>query len=132
MRVLETSVTEPKIIDRSRAAVTLHLVPEPVWRDHADAVAYLPEDFAAEGFAHCTDSESSVIEVANRYYRGDTQPYLVLDVDLVRVAAKAVYEDSEGLFPRIYGPIEREAVVRVRRVGRAGDGTFTRIEGAMP
>jgi uncharacterized protein (DUF952 family) len=71
------------------------------------------------------------MEVANRYYRGDARPFLILDVDLARVSASAVYEDAERRYPHIYGPIEREAVVRVRRVSRAGDGSFTHIEDAI-
>ena len=107
--------------------MTQHLVPAAVWQSNADAREYLPEDYAAEGFIHCTDGEALAIEVANRYYRGDTRPFLILDVDLARVSATAVYEDEERRYPHIYGPIEREAVLRVRRVVRAGDGSFTRI-----
>lgn len=107
--------------------VTLHLVPEPVWRAQADAPEYLPESFAEEGFVHCTDGAALVVEVANRYYRDDPRPFLVLDVDLAQVAAPAIYEDEERRYPHIYGSIGRGAVARVRRVVRAADGAFTHI-----
>lgn len=113
--------------NREPSGVTLHLVPEPSWQVQADAHEYRPESFAEEGFIHCTDGEALVIEVANRYYRDDPRPFLVLDVDLARVAAPAVYEDVERRYPHIYGPIEREAVARIRRVVRTVDGAFMRI-----
>lgn len=115
------------VADRSPSGLTLHLVPEPVWHAQAAAREYRPEMFAEEGFVHCTDGEALLIEVANRYCRSDPRPFLVLDVDLARVAARAVYEDAEQRYPHIYGPIEREAVVRVRRMARADDGGFTSL-----
>ncbi len=115
------------VADRSPSGLTLHLVPEPVWCAEAAAREYRPEPFAEEGFVHCTDGEALLIEVANRYYRADPRPFLALDVDLARIAARAVYEDAEQRYPHIYGPIEREAVVRVRRMERADDGAFTSI-----
>lgn len=115
------------VADRSPSGLARRLVPEPVWRAQADAREYRPEAFAEEGFVHCTDGEALLIEVANQYYRADPRPFLALDVDLGRVAARAVYEDAEQRYPYTYGPIEREAVVRVRRMERAADGAFTSI-----
>ena len=112
--------------------MTLHLVSEPVWSAQQLLTEYRPERFAAEGFIHCTDGEKLVIEVGNRYYRDDPRPYLVLDVDLDRVTAPAMYEDAERQYPHVYGPIERDAVVRVRRVDRANDGTFIAIGEPVP
>lgn len=110
-----------------RSGVTLHLVPEPVWLIHAEKSEYRPESFDDEGFIHCTDEEALVIEVGNRYYRADPRPYLVLDIDLSRVMAPAVYEDESRVYPHVYGSIERSAVLRVRRVERAPDGAFVAI-----
>ncbi len=104
--------------------LTYHLVPEEIWLAHHGLDSYVPERFAEEGFVHCTDGEELLIEVGNRYYQGDPRPYLVLDVDLDALAAEAIYEDDALLYPHVYGPIERHAVRRVRRVERAADGTF--------
>jgi uncharacterized protein (DUF952 family) len=111
--------------------ITLHLTPEAVWAGHSVAGHYVPEHFAAEGFVHCTDGESHVLDVGNRYYRGDERHYVVLEVEIARLAANAIYEDDAGRYPHIYGPIEREAVVRVRRVHRANDGSFVGIGDAV-
>ena len=108
-------------------AVTLHLVPEDVWLAQKHESWYLPVEFSSGGFIHCTDGDDVVIEVGNRYYRDDPRRYLVIEVDLERVAAPVVYEDDERRFPHIYGPIERRAVRRVSRIERALDGTFIAI-----
>ncbi len=105
----------------------MHLVPEDVWREHEQRAEYRPAGLDTEGFIHCTDDEALVIEVGNRYYRDDSRPYLIIDVDLSRLGAPATYEDDARLYPHIYGPIERHAISRVRRVERAPDGTFVGI-----
>jgi uncharacterized protein (DUF952 family) len=113
-------------------AVTLHLVPEDVWLTQKDRPRYLPDGFSSEGFIHCTHGDDAVIEVGNRYYRDDPRPYLVLEVDLEHVMAPVKYEDDERRFPHIYGPLERRAVLRVRRIERAEDGTFVAIGQPAP
>jgi uncharacterized protein (DUF952 family) len=113
-------------------AVTLHLVPEDVWFAQKGESHYQPDGLASEGFIHCTHGHDVVIEVGNRYYRDDPKPYLVLEVDLARVAAPVVYDDDERRFPHIYGPIERHAVRRIHRVERAADGTFIAIGEPAP
>jgi uncharacterized protein (DUF952 family) len=112
--------------------VTFHLVPEDVWLAQKEESRYHPEGFSSEGFIHCTHGHNFVIEVGNRYYRDDPRRYLVLDVDLERVAAPVVYEDDERRFPHIYGPLEQDAVRRVSRVERAADGTFIAIGEPAP
>jgi uncharacterized protein (DUF952 family) len=118
--------------EQEPAAVTLHLVPEDVWRAPNVDSGYLPEGFSREGFIHCTHGEDAVIEVGNRYYRDDPRPYLVLELDLERVAAPVIYEDDEGRYPHIYGPLERHAVRCVYRIERAADGTFISIGQLAP
>lgn len=113
-------------------SVTLHLVPEDVWVTQKDESRYLPDAFSSDGFIHCTHGHDVVIEVGNRYYRDDARPYLVLEVDLERVAAPVLYEDAQRRFPHIYGPLERHAVRRVCRMERAADGTFIAIGEPAP
>src|SRR3712207_1066863 len=124
------------VIERNREeeppAVTLHLVPEDVWLAQSGDSRYLPEGFSGEGFIHCTHGDDFVIEVGNRYYRDDPRPYLVLELDLERVAAPVIYEDDERRYPHIYGPLERHAVRRIYRVERAADGTFVAIGQPTP
>ena len=108
------------------AGRTYHLTPEEVGAGQADA--YRPEAFADESFIHCTDGEANLLAVANRYYQGDKRPYVVLAVDLDRVAAPVRYEDPDRIYPHIYGALNRDAVVEVRRAVRLASGSFAGIE----
>jgi uncharacterized protein (DUF952 family) len=45
------------------------------------------------------------------------------------VRAPVIYEDEGRRYPHIYGPLEREAVRRVRRLERDPDGSFTGFAG---
>ena len=107
---------------------TLHLTPEAVWLSQAEAATYQPEPFATEGFIHCTDGEANLINVANRYYRRDPRPHVVLVIDLERVTAPVRYEDPNRIFPHLYGPLNREAVVEVRAIDRSDDETFVGLQ----
>ena len=116
--------------DRSSATAsratgrTYHLTPEEVWVAQAKEDAYRPEAFADEGFIHCTDGEANLLAVANRYYQCDKRPYVVLAVDLDRVAVPVRYEDPDRIYPHIYGALNRDAVVEVRRAVRLASGSF--------
>ena len=111
------------------SGIAHHLVPEPVWRERGGAETYEPERFAEEGFVHTTIGEATLIEVANRYYQGDPRPYLVLDVDLDRLAAPVRFDDAGPSFPHVYGAVETAAVARVRRAERDPGGAFVGIGG---
>ena len=106
---------------------TLHLVPEPVWRAHQGAATYTPEPFAEEGFVHCTDGDEYLLGVANNYYRTDPRPYVVLVLDVDRLTAPVRYDDPAQIYPHVYGPINLDAVVEVRRAVRLADGSFSEI-----
>ncbi|MGH2550423.1 MAG: DUF952 domain-containing protein [Thermomicrobiales bacterium] len=103
---------------------TLHLTPAEVWKRQKGGESYLPEAFGQDGFIHCTNDESKLVEIANLFYQKDLRSYYVLDVDLGANNEKTIYEDSDSAFPHIYGPIHTFAVTRVRHVLRADDGTF--------
>jgi uncharacterized protein (DUF952 family) len=107
---------------------TYHLTPEPVWAAQADAAEYRPESFAEEGFIHCTDGEVNLLAVANAYYQADHRPYVVLDIDPTKLTSPITYEDPDRIYPHIYGPLNRDAVLAVRRAVRLADGSFAAIE----
>jgi uncharacterized protein (DUF952 family) len=106
---------------------TYHLVPSEWWQAQHDEPSYLPERFADEGFIHCTDTLEEIIAVGNRYYTADSRPFLLLDIDCAAVEAPIVYEDPNRIFPHIYGPLEVDAVTRVRLVVRDERGCFLSI-----
>lgn len=113
--------------DTPNPHITLHLCPVPIWERQQLAADYLPEAYQNDGFIHCTDGDDRMISVGNMFYTGDLRPFVVLSVDLDANGERWVYEDPEQVFPHIYGPIHPRAVVAVRPVLRAEDGTFQSI-----
>jgi uncharacterized protein (DUF952 family) len=99
---------------------------------------YLPAGYAEDGFIHCTVEASVLLEVANRFYRDVAGDFLVLDIDPARLRAELRLEEPvppaplgsplDGVrFPHIYGPLNREAIVAVRKARRAPDGRFLAV-----
>ena len=103
---------------------TFHLVAAEYYRDTDRDVPYVPASFDAEGFIHCTDGADNVAAVGNRYYRDDRRMYVVLVIDKAKLQSKVVYEDPAGIYPHIYGPLNRDAILDILPVLRAADGSF--------
>jgi len=107
-----------------------HLAPATRWYSWPTDKPYLPAEYDREGFIHCTSGDELMIKVANRFYRNVPGDYvlLVINPDKLENPASPVKWESatefDALFPHIYGAIDRNAVVEVRRVQRADDGTF--------
>lgn len=104
---------------------TYHLVPEAVWVATDPGAPYRAGSLADEGFIHCTDGADELVATANRHYRADPRPFLALTVDLDAAGSPWSIEDRAGIYPHIFGPIERSAIVAVERMARDDDGTFT-------
>jgi uncharacterized protein (DUF952 family) len=106
--------------------LTYHLVP----RDEYDpeAAEFVPAAFAQEGFIHTTKTLSMIHDVANRYYRADPRPYLLLTIDLDRATAPWRYDAAGEDYPHLYGPLNRAAVIGTRALPRTADGTFLSVE----
>lgn len=80
------------------------------------------------GFVHCS-SRSQVAATAERYF-SDEPSIVLLEIDTVMLGETLLWETAPSgeLFPHVYGPIPRNAVVRVHRAaGAAGvDGAIGR------
>lgn len=100
------------------------------WRDGPSDASYVPDGYAADGFVHCTDGTEQMIATANRHYRADPRPFVVLELDLAAVGAPWRYDDSKRRYPHIYGPLRRACVRSVAPLLRAPDGGFTAIGAA--
>jgi uncharacterized protein (DUF952 family) len=103
------------------------MTPAEEWEPQSTASLYRPKGYSQEGFIHCTDSERELLSVGNRYYATDPRPYVALRISCDDVSAKVVYEDRNLLYPHIYGPLERSAVVRVVALTRDSDGRFAAL-----
>jgi uncharacterized protein (DUF952 family) len=112
--------------------VAYHLVAEDLYRAQLSGDVYRPEGYDREGFVHLTHGTEATLAVGNRYYRGDSRPYLLLSVDLGRVVAEVRYEDPDGDYPHVHGPIDRAAITAVHHVNRAPDGSFLTVGAAVP
>ena len=88
-----------------------------------------PPSLAAEGFIHASEDEAQVVGVANRLYaNADGLAALVIDDSRIRAEIKREAASNGERYPHIYGPLDRDAVVGVRRLRRGGDGSFTGFE----
>jgi uncharacterized protein (DUF952 family) len=105
-----------------------HLAPAARWYAWPNDQPYLPAEYDADGFIHCTAGDALMIAVANRFYRATAGEYVLLMIDPSRLTAPLKWEPSSddlaALFPHIYGPINRAAVLEVRAVRRAANGEF--------
>jgi len=108
--------------------VILHLIPAPTWKALGDADTYEPPSLADEGFIHCTGDDELMLDVANMFY-GHLEDAFVLSIDEHDLAAEVRWEQPVGepgapLFPHVYGPLNLDAVVGVRRLVRDTSGRF--------
>ncbi len=102
--------------------LTYHLVPREEF-ERAGAT-YLPAAYEEDGFIHTTRTPALIPEVANRYYRDDPRPYLLLTIDLDRVGVPWRYDAAGDDYPHLYGPLDRAAIIALCPMSRAADGTF--------
>jgi uncharacterized protein (DUF952 family) len=92
------------------------------------AAPYVPEPFALEGFIHTTEGREAVSITLTKYYKSSAEPWVVLYINQDRVTAPIRYDDPAEVFPHIYGPLNRDAIIAVMDIDRAPDGTFMRPE----
>jgi len=111
--------------------VILHLMARPAWEQWRDGGEYDPPSLASEGFVHCTGDDDLMLAVANRFYSGEAADVVVVTLDDPRLTSEVRWEapahpdgtpatGAEPLFPHVYGPLDRDAVVGARRLLRSG------------
>ena len=110
------------------AGPTYHLTPEAWWTAADPAEPLGAPSLGDEGFIHCTTGHDEMVGTANRHYCDDPRPFVVLTIDLGAVTSPVRIEDERGIYPHVFGPIDRAAIVAVRPMPRAADGTFLPFE----
>jgi len=108
-------------------AAAFHLVPVESWESAPADEPFRAASLEDEGFVHLTHDWQDLIDVGNRYYRGDSRPFVALGISLPRVTSPWRY-DGDARYPHVYGPIDRAAIIGVDSMIRAADGTFLRFE----
>jgi uncharacterized protein (DUF952 family) len=96
---------------------------------------YAPASLAEEGFVHCSPDEATTVAVVNAFYRDAGRPLRVLVLDEDRLTSRVEWEAADPApppgvsgdvsFPHVYGPLDRQAVVRVLEVVWDGEGRAT-------
>ena len=101
----------------------VHICPRQDWQAAEQSGMYRAESLEQAGFIHCSRPEQ-VVQVANRYYHGQTGMVL-LWIEPQKVQAEMRWEAADGdTFPHIYGPLNIDAVYAVDDFPPAEDGTF--------
>jgi uncharacterized protein (DUF952 family) len=107
----------------------LHLCQRQEWEKGLKAGAYRPPSLEKEGFIHCS-LEHQILPVANQFYR-QVPDLILLWIDQRLVRSEIVFErppeESDELFPHIYGALNLDAVVSVVDFPIQEDGYFHSI-----
>ena len=98
-------------------AVIYHLARRADWAAGQAVGEYRAPSLAAEGFIHASGDEAQLLRVAARRFAGRAD-LLALEVATARLdgGAPVVPEPASSgeIYPHIYGPINLDAVIRVR------------------
>ena len=95
--------------------IIYHLTTPDAWSAAQTAGEYEAPSLTAEGFIHCAADEPQTLRVAQRLYPNHPN-LIVLDLDPARLNAEVKREPSRSgeIYPHIYGPINLDAVTRIR------------------
>ena len=105
-----------------------HGTPKKYFEDLDRGLPYVPEPFAREGFIHTTEGREAVSIALTKYYKASAETWVVLYIDQDHVTSPVRYDDLAKVFPHIYDPLNRDAIIAVMDIDRASDGTFLKPE----
>ena len=88
-----------------------HLVLPEKWAAF-DSDLYIADSLLTEGFIHCSFA-GQLDAVIDRYYSG-VERVVVLEIETDLLMSRTINETSTGheIYPHVYGPINRKAIVR--------------------
>jgi uncharacterized protein (DUF952 family) len=98
-----------------------HVCTPEQWAIWEDQDRYEAAGLSEEGFIHCC-TEQQLNGVLERYFSGIDQVFL-LHLDTEKIEAALKWEPAVGgeLFPHIYGPINKSAVLGIESLTRSID-----------
>lgn len=114
-------------------SIIYHLAFRSDWEAGLAGGEYRAPSLADEGFIHASADEEQMLRVAARLFAG-REDLLALDVDAERLGddSPVIREPARSgeIYPHVYGPINPDAVVRVRMLVPDADdpGAFTLVE----
>ncbi|GAA1113219.1 cupin domain-containing protein [Nocardiopsis composta] len=120
-------------------AHVLHMTELERWKAGGDVEA---DSLRTQGFVHASPDEATLLAVANTLYTGAAGQLVALVVDTDALDAEVRWEAADPapprgvpdgtLFPHVYGPIRRSAVVGVRYLRRGPWGEYTAAQERSP
>ena len=109
------------------ARIIYHLVPADYWAAQPAGELYRPADLAKAGFVHCSPDQETVQWVANTSFGDTPGDLLLLAIDTRKVTAEIRWEAAdERVFPHVYGPLDRGAIIQIEKVDRTAAGSTRR------
>ena len=90
-----------------------HIITEDSWNEQLNVDSVIASSLLTEGFIHCC-TKQQVDGVLFRYFQGQTG-LLLLELDERKLNPDLKFEKStnDELFPHVYGPINRDSIVKV-------------------
>jgi len=105
--------------------IIFHMLPAATWQAQPADEPYHADTLSTEGFIHCTGEPERLMLVGNAFYHQISGPFVILCVETERLTAAVCWEAADGhLFPYVYGPIDRAAIVDVIAFPRNPNGDF--------
>jgi uncharacterized protein (DUF952 family) len=98
----------------NRNVFIYHLVESHWWQLQADKDYYESQTLMAEKFIHAS-AFNQLPDTARRYFK-NLNTVMVLKIEIAKLEHQLIWEKSEKLdqvFPHIYGPINKTAIVEV-------------------
>jgi len=91
----------------------LHVTTASEWTKQEAHLWFVPNSLEREGFIHACTQEQ-LRGVLERYFTGKTQ-LLLMRIDETKLSATIKFERgaTNEMFPHIFGPIERNAIISV-------------------
>jgi uncharacterized protein (DUF952 family) len=110
--------------------IIIHIAGRKQWESAVIAGEYRGDTLDSEGFIHCSYPRQ-VLGPANAFFRR-RRDLVLLRIDPKKVTSEIRVEpgaaspkEAPDHFPRIYGPLNLDAVVKVIDFSPGEDGTFT-------
>jgi uncharacterized protein (DUF952 family) len=118
----------------TKSTLIYHIVKENEFLSSVVGNNYVPATLQNNDFVHCS-LETSVVPVANDYYKGVKEKLLLLRIDPLKLKSRTKYESampesgagtshisSSPVFPHVYGPIEKSAIDGIGVLGKEESG----------
>ncbi|GAA2974607.1 DUF952 domain-containing protein [Streptomyces enissocaesilis] len=109
-----------------------HVVALGDWLADPD-LPYAPASLVRDGSVHCSPDKGAALAAATRFHRAAADPLVALLIDETRLDAEVKWVAPAAgsplarvpgtLFPRVVGPVNRNAVVGLMEIVRDDEGS---------